>query len=249
VLSRWCDNSGVRLHFFDSGDNGERSRTPLLIVPGWPEAADEYTWLGRRLADRRIVIADVRGRGASDAPARGYTWQHHVSDLEAVVTGAGLLPSVCVAFSRGSSYALGFALGHRDDVRGVVIGDYPAQHVRLTSAFLDRHVRMVVRGVPATERVARHVVERLVAESEDISLWERLRDLDVPVLLIRGGRAGALVDGKREARYREALPTIHVALLERAGHDLWSRDPDAYLEVLQTFLAECDRDRTAGAQQ
>jgi pimeloyl-ACP methyl ester carboxylesterase len=60
------------------------------------------------------------------------------------------------------------------------------------------------------------------------------------VLLVRGGRKGALVDDDVEARYRAALPTIRVARLADAGHDLWSRDPDAYLAVLRTFLAACD---------
>jgi pimeloyl-ACP methyl ester carboxylesterase len=187
------------------------------------------------------VIVDVRGRGASDAPARGYSWQQHISDLETVVASAGLARPIVVAFSRGSSYALGYALDHRDEVGGLVIGDYLAQHVRLGPEFLDAHARMVVRGVPATERVAPHVVEQLVAESEAVALWERLPELECDVLLVRGGRSGALVDDAQEARYRTALPSIRVATLAPAGHDLWSRDPDAYLEALRPFLDVCDR--------
>ena len=235
------DNGGVRLHWLDSGDCGARTETPVLVVPGWPEAADEYAWLGARLADRRVVVVDVRGRGRSDAPARGYTWRDHVCDLEAVVAGAALPPPVVVAFSRGSSYALLYAIAHRTDVRGLVIGDYLAQHVRLPEEFASVHAQMIVRGVPATERVPLHVAERLQAESEAVALWERLPELDVPVLLVRGGREGALVDDDGEARYRAALPSIRVVRLARAGHDLWSRDPDAYLDVLRPFLAECDR--------
>jgi pimeloyl-ACP methyl ester carboxylesterase len=246
VDSRWCDNAGVRLHFLDSGEEVTPTETPVFVVPGWPEAADEYAWLGARLTDRRVVIADVRGRGPSDAPAHGYTWQHHVGDLEAVVAGAALPPPILVAFSRGSSYALGYALAHDAPVRGLVIGDYPALHVRLGPEFVEGHARMVVRDIAATERVAPQVVERLVAESEDVPLWERLRDLDCSVLLVRGGRPGALVGDDREARYRAALPTIRVALLPGAGHDLWSHDVDAYLGVLRPFLDECDRaNRTA----
>jgi pimeloyl-ACP methyl ester carboxylesterase len=241
VERRWCDHAGVRLHALDTGAGGARPATPVLVVPGWPEAADEYEWLGTGLADRRIVIADTRGRGRSDAPAHGYTWQHHVGDLGAVADGVALAPHVVVGFSRGSSYALGHALARRDAVRGLVIGDYVAQHVRLPPEFADVHAQMVVRGTPATERVAPHVAERLQVESEAISLWERLTELQCPVLLVRGGRSGALVDDDVEARYRAALPTIRVAQLSEAGHDLWSHDPDAYLAALWPFLAECDR--------
>jgi pimeloyl-ACP methyl ester carboxylesterase len=240
VQVRWCDTAGVRLHYLDTGDSATRVRTPVFVVPGWPEAADEYTWMGMQLADRRVVIADVRGRGESDAPATGYTWQHHVGDLEAVVKDAALPAAVLVAFSRGSSYALGFALAHLDCTRGLVMGDYPARHVRLAPEFVEGNARMVVRGIPATQRVAPHVPERLQAESEDISMWERLHELPCPVLLVRGGKKGALVSDESEARYREWLPTVRVVKLEHAGHDLWSRDPDAYLDVLRPFLDDCD---------
>jgi pimeloyl-ACP methyl ester carboxylesterase len=228
------------LHALDTGDDDIRAKAAVLVVPGWPEAADEYAWLATALADRRVVVADVRGRGRSDAPAHGYTWQHHVGDLGAIADAVALPPHVVVAFSRGSSYALGHALACRDRVRGLVLGDYLAQHVRLPSQFGEVHAQMVVRGTPATERVAPHVAERLQIESEAISLWDRLPELPCPVLLVRGGRKGALVDDDVEARYRAALPTIRVARLEHAGHDLWSRDPDAYLDVLRPFLAGCD---------
>jgi pimeloyl-ACP methyl ester carboxylesterase len=236
----WCAHAGVLLHVLDTGDDHTRTKTPVLVVPGWPEAAAEYAWLGTALADRRVVVADVRGRGRSDAPAHGYTWQHHVGDLGAVADAVASPPHVVVAFSRGSSYALGHALARPDCVRGIVIGDYLAQHVRLPAEFGEVHAQMVVRGTPATERVAPHVAERLQVESKAISLWERLPELRCPVLLVRGGRPGALVNDEVEARYRAALPTIRVACLGQAGHDLWSRDPDAYLDVLRPFLAECD---------
>ena len=239
--SRWCDNSGVRLHFLDSGDAATRTETPVFVVPGWPEAADEYAWLGARLTDRRVVIADVRGRGPSDAPAHGYTWQHHVGDLEAVVAGASV-----------ASSDLGRVL------TGIVVCTRVRARARRRSAWTrdrrlsraTRSARAGVRGGPRADGCARRrrdrarraqVVERLVAESEDVSLWERLRDLDCALLLVRGGRPGALVGDDREARYRAALPTIRVTMLPGAGHDLWSRDVDAYLGALQPFLDECDR--------
>ena len=38
------------------------------------------------------------------------------------------------------------------------------------------------------------------------------------------------------AQWEAALPGVEFALLPNAGHDLWSRDPDAYLAVLRPFL-------------
>src|SRR5689334_9334438 len=83
----------------------------------------------------RGVIVDVRGRGRSDVPDTGYRWEDHIGDLHAVVEATGLDHPIVVAFSRGSSYALGFALEHPDELRGLVIGDYFARHVGLPAEF------------------------------------------------------------------------------------------------------------------
>jgi pimeloyl-ACP methyl ester carboxylesterase len=58
------------------------------------------------------------------------------------------------------------------------------------------------------------------------------------VLVIRGGRKSALVGEELAAQWRESLPSVRMELIAGAGHDLWSRDPDAYLAVLLPFLEE-----------
>jgi len=78
-----------------------------------------------------VVVIDVRGRGRSDVPETGYTWEHHISDVRAAVETLGLDRPIVVAFSRGSSYGLGYALTYPTEVRGLVIGDYFARHVGL----------------------------------------------------------------------------------------------------------------------
>ena len=153
----------------------------------------------------RVVVADVRGRGESDTPAHGYTWEHHVSDIAAIVAAAALDRVVLVAFSRGSSYALGYALEHSARVRGLVIGDYHARHVGLAPEFVAAQEHLLVRGVPASERLPRHVIEQVQADSRDVPLWDRLGESAFPVLLVRGGR-GALVDDGIEARVPRRAP-------------------------------------------
>ena len=74
------------------------------------EYADEYEWLLDALGDRRVVIVDVRGRGRSDVPDTGYRWEDHIGDLRAAVEQLDVDRPIVVAFSRGSSYALGYAL-------------------------------------------------------------------------------------------------------------------------------------------
>jgi len=90
------------------------------------------------------------------------------------------------------------------------------------------------------ERMPPHAIEGVQSESVEVSLWERLEELNCPVLLVRGGRAGTMIDDAGEQRYREHLAGVEVVMLAKAGHDLWSRDPDSFLGVLAPFLAAVD---------
>lgn len=200
------------------------------------ESAEEYEWLLDALADRRAVAVDVRGRGGSDAPEQGYRWEDHVGDLRAAIDALTIDRPVLVAFSRGSSYALGYALDAPARVRGLVVGDYQARHVGLPPEFAEHQLAVVLRGVPMSERMPKHAVIGVVRESREVPLWDRLGELRCPVLVVRGGRRGALLDDAAAQRWSEALPAVEIALLPDASHDLWSRDPDAYLAVLRPFL-------------
>ena len=233
--SVFVDNGDVRLHVLDNG----RSESPLptvLAIPGMGEYADEYAWLLDALGDRRVVVVDVRGRGHSDVPEKGYTWEHHISDLRAAVDALGLDRPIIVAFSRGSSYGLGYALTYPTEVRGLVVGDYFARHVGLPPQIADQQLQSKVRGTVIADRMSEHAVRQVVAESREVPLWDRLGELQCPVLVIRGGRKSALVGDDLAAQWRESLPSVQMEIITDAGHDLWSRDVDAYLAVLLQFL-------------
>jgi len=169
-------------------------------------------------------------------PESGYTWEDHIADLRAIVDAVGIDRPIVVAFSRGSSYALGYALTYPTDLRGLVIGDYFARHVGLPVEFAEQQLASKVRGVPIAERMSEHAVRQVFAESREVPLWDRLTEIQCPVLVIRGGRQSALVGDELAAQWRESLPTVELALLPDAGHDLWSRDVGAYLDVLRPFV-------------
>jgi pimeloyl-ACP methyl ester carboxylesterase len=237
--SVFVEHDGVRLHALDNGRFGAEL-PPVLAVPGMGEYADEYRWLLDALGDRRVVVVDVRGRGRSDVPESGYTWEHHIGDLRAVVEALALDRPIIVAFSRGSSYGLGYALTYPAEVRGLVIGDYFARHVGLPEAVADQQLQSKVRGTLIADRMSEHAVRRVVAESREVPLWDRLTELQCPVLVIRGGRKSALVGDDLAAQWQASLPSVQMELIADAGHDLWSRDLDSYLAVLLPFLGQLD---------
>jgi pimeloyl-ACP methyl ester carboxylesterase len=233
--SVFVDNAGVQLHVLDNRRT-DASLPTVLAVPGMGEYADEYVWLLDALGDRRVVVVDVRGRGRSDVPESGYTWEHHIGDLRAVVEALAIDRPIVVAFSRGSSYGLGYALTYPSEVRGLVVGDYFARHVGLPPAIADQQLQSKIRGTTIANRMSEHAVRQVVAESREVPLWDRLVELQCPVLVIRGGRRSALLGDELAAQWRQSLPSVQMEIIADAGHDLWSRDVDAYLAVLMPFL-------------
>lgn len=68
------------------------------------------------------------------------------------------------------------------------------------------------------------------------SLWERLREIEIPTLLLTGA-----LDSKYEAITEQAADGIASArrvLVPRAGHNVHAERPEAFLEVLRQFLNE-----------
>jgi pimeloyl-ACP methyl ester carboxylesterase len=247
--SRWADHDGLRLHYLDSGaDRPDGSGAaepdpgvvPAVFVPGFGEEAAEHRPLLEALLPRRVIAVDLRGRGRSDVPDAGYTLDAHVADLDAIVRAAGLDRVHVLSYSRGTTYALGWAVSHADQVAAVVVGDYAAHQMVPPEWFGTAAIRRKWRGRPIVERMSAPAIQALLADAADVPLWDDLARLRVPALLIRGVAEGAIATDAVEARYRAALPQLEVVRFEESGHDLWDPDPGRYAATVRDFLARAD---------
>jgi pimeloyl-ACP methyl ester carboxylesterase len=118
----------------------------------------------------------------------------------------------------------------------LAIGDYLAAEIGLQAPFVDSHWASRFRGRPMPERVQRHVLEQLVAESVARELWDEVASLNVPVLVAHGTEGGILND-ERLAQYRAKVPGVEVVTIEGAGHDLFRPDRTAYPVAVLDFIA------------
>src|SRR5690606_31314081 len=119
--AHFATNGDTRLHYLDSGGNDRGA--PIVFVPGFTCVADDYAEV-LPVFGRRVVVVELRGHGRSDAPESGYDSTVLASDVGTVVDAVTDGPVHLVTFSRGTPYALMWALEHRDRVRSVSIGDY-----------------------------------------------------------------------------------------------------------------------------
>jgi pimeloyl-ACP methyl ester carboxylesterase len=67
-------------------------------------------------------------------------------------------------------------------------------------------------------------------------LWDALERIEVPLMLVRGMRAGSVVDDEAEAELRRRQPTARVEHVVEAGHSVQGDDPLRLAELLDDFL-------------
>ena len=230
----WADNGGVRVHYLDSATDAHRVQVPILFIPGMLGVAEDYVTEMDYLAPRRSVGVSLRGRGKSDAPETGYSFENHVADIEAVVARSSLGRFGLMGYSVGGAYALGFAIRNPDQVRGIIVGDYPATYPKFPARWAERALEL------AGDRTKPHVPPGLQADSTRISLWEHLEVLRCPLLLIRGGRRGSLLTSYGVRRYRHHMPQAETVVFRESGHELWVPDRERYLRTLKDFLERLD---------
>ncbi len=109
----------VELHYESHGVG-----TPLLLLhelamdaSGWVPQISE---LARR---HRVVTLNLRGYPPSSVPADPAAYRHEtlIADIEKVLDGLELASAFVIGHGTGGNLALGFALAHRERVRGLAL--------------------------------------------------------------------------------------------------------------------------------
>ena len=78
VEHRWVDVAGgLRVHVAEAGEG-----PPLLLLHGWPQ----HWWMWREVIpalarSHRVICADLRGHGWTDAPRSGYAKERLASHV------------------------------------------------------------------------------------------------------------------------------------------------------------------------
>ena len=94
-----------------------------------------------------ITAVDLRGRGLSDKPPTGYSWQHHVQDIFCVLEDLGLNRTALMGHSLGAYVSMAFAARYPDRVEKLILLDGGAE---LAQAHWDR-VDLVIK--PSLDRL------------------------------------------------------------------------------------------------
>ena len=118
----------LRVHVAEMG-----SGPPVLLLHGWPQHWYSWREVAARLAGEfRLVMADLRGFGWSDAPGRGYHPEVFAADAVALLDALGLQRVAVLGHDWGGHTAFLLALRHPERVRALVVCNAPPPWPRLT---------------------------------------------------------------------------------------------------------------------
>lgn len=228
ISGYWAQNKDVYLHYLDS--RTDDSGTPLVFVPGLRGQAEDFRPMIAALAPNRALALSLRGRGQSDTPDVGYSFEHHVSDVAAVIQQARLNRCCLLGHSIGAAYAIGYAAENPEQVAGLILAGYPAVYPDM-SADWALHVLSAYPGEMRTKAVL-----GIQQESKTVSLWESLDALSCPILILRGGKSSSRLDADSAQKYLLHVPDAELIVFEESGHRLWVPDFDRFINVIRDFL-------------
>ena len=236
VIDHFIDQKGARIRFLDSG--GDDRGAPIVFVPGFTCVADDYTGILSALG-RRTVVVELRGHGRSTAPSGPFDSDALAHDVGAAVDAVTTGPVHIMTFSRGTTYALAWALANRERVRSIAIGDYVPEEITLSDDVIFGLLDGRWRGTPVSERVDRDAATATLRAARSQSLWEPLSQWQPPLMVVRSPNTPVVSDADWD-RYRRLFPAAKLHEFIDSPHDIFRPERGRYPMLVRDHVDAVD---------
>ncbi|UPY34856.1 alpha/beta fold hydrolase [Sediminicoccus sp. KRV36] len=251
----------MRLNVIEMGEG-----SPVVLLHGLFGAARNWGGIQKRLAQRNRVLApDLRNHGESDH-ATAMDYPSMAEDVAEVMARRGIAPAAVLGHSMGGKVAMALALRHPQMVSRLVVADiaplrYPPalrgyvaamRGLALTQGLTRREADAALEAAIPEAGIRAFLLQSLdfggdapawklgLAEIaaampviEDFPLAGRC---EAPTLVLAGERS-SYIRPEHHALFRALFPAARFATVERAGHWLHADNPNAFLALLEPFLA------------
>jgi len=223
----------VEIAYLDSKDYADEKLIPLVICPGLSETAEEYLELIEYMLPRRTIVLSFRGRGLSDTPTHGYNLLDHVMDLEQVIKDAQLDEMHLMAFSRGVSYALGYARDNSGHIKSLMLLDYPLEHRSMDASWVHEYIDHYLKPTKRIEQIREEAVIGIQRDSVDEELCI---EFNKPVLLIYGALEGSLITEEHLQKYKDQFIQLETIRLENSSHNIRGTEGTKINQSIKEFM-------------
>jgi pimeloyl-ACP methyl ester carboxylesterase len=194
----------------------------------------------------RVIAIELPGFGVSVGLNSANSFDELSEQVAMAIEGLGLAQYVLHGTSFGGATALHVALNHPEQMTGLVLespvafrplGWTPPDFETVRRGLL-RHPERArrVKIDPDLQRQQREFVNRLSMTVDRAALAARLRELQVPALVMFG-EYDTLAPPELAGMYCDAAPNCSSALIADAAHVISSDQPEAYATAVCDFVA------------
>lgn len=116
--------NGVRYALYEREGDPSRKRPPIFLIHGWPEIA--YSWKNQMAplatAGWRVIAVDMKGFGASDAPAEkgAYSLSAINADMAAIADALDIDRAIWCGHDWGGMFVWGMGQAYPERTAGVI---------------------------------------------------------------------------------------------------------------------------------
>jgi pimeloyl-ACP methyl ester carboxylesterase len=239
----------IRLAFRDAA-GAAPGATPVVLLHGSPGRAAVFDGLVPFLRDRRVIVPDLPGFGASSHVIPDYSFQAHAIYVADLLEHLRVPAAHVLGFSMGGGVAL--HLGDRLPSRVASVTLLSAVGVQEMELLGDYHLNHVVHGVQlAAVWLLRTLVPhtggldpavpyaRNFYDSDQRPLRPLLQRLEAPALIVHG-RGDPLVPVEAAIEHARLVPQSELWLLD-GNHFALFENTWAIAPIVVDFLERADR--------
>jgi pimeloyl-ACP methyl ester carboxylesterase len=223
--NHFIDNHGVRIHAIEF--NASDERTPLVIVPGMINSADEVAASISTHLTWRTIILSVRGRGKSDSPEKGWSIEDQASDVAAVIGHFAHADVILFGHSVGASIGARSIPMLSAKVRAFIVGDYAPVYPPFTDVWRQRVLEVEDRQISDT------ALTGIIESPQRTLVAEYLEPLGSSVYILKGELQDSLLQPEHLDRLKTVLPLAQIEILHGCGHEFLSEDPKGSMMVIE----------------
>jgi pimeloyl-ACP methyl ester carboxylesterase len=227
MQEKFVNNTGVNIQYIVM--NYSPGEIPVIIIPGAINGAEDIYNEIKDYTDLYCIIVSIRGRGKSGSPLKGYTNEHQVSDINAVVSAELLESFYMLGHSYGAGLASSYAVKYPYKINGLILVDFPA----ILPAYNEQWADYIKNNIPG---INSDFINGMVTECIYENFEDELVKLDFKKLIIKGSGSDSLLKPQSAERLMAKLPNASFKIIEGGGHELFSEKPAEILTEIEHFI-------------